>query len=243
MSTPRIMQAGVPQGFALSPTLFNMYVNDTPHAIGVHLALFADYTCHYATKRKEGSVLRKLQRGLNSVAEWSKRWNIKINEDKTQAIYFSHRIRPPESLLTLNERNIPFVNNVNYPGVTFDKKITWRSHMEMIEAKTFRAFITTYTLFKSKQLNTNIKLTLHKALIRSVMIYACPAWEFAADTHLLKLQRLQNKVLRTIGNFPRHTPVCELHKTKLCRKQAKIIQNHVIANRDIENLRGLNLVV
>jgi hypothetical protein len=37
--------------------------------------------------------------------------------------------------------------------------------------------------------------------------YASPAWEFAADTHLLKLQRLQNKVLCTIGNFPRRTPV------------------------------------
>jgi hypothetical protein len=31
------------------------------------------------------------------------------------------------------------------------------------------------------------------------MTYACPAWEFAAESHLLKLQRLQNKVLRTIG--------------------------------------------
>jgi hypothetical protein len=27
------------------------------------------------------------------------------------------------------------------------------------------------------------------------MTYACPAWEFAADTHLLRLQRLQSKVL------------------------------------------------
>jgi hypothetical protein len=27
-------------------------------------------------------------------------------------------------------------------------------------------------------------LTLHKALIRSVMTYVCPAWEFAADTYL-----------------------------------------------------------
>jgi hypothetical protein len=64
---------------------------------------------------------------------------------------------------------------------------------------------------------------------------------YAADTHLLQLQRLQNKVLSTIGNFPRHTPVCELHKalnnpyiyehiTKLCRKQAKILQNHANAN-------------
>jgi hypothetical protein len=42
------------------------------------------------------------------------------------------------------------------------------------------------------------------------MTYACPAWEFAAD--LLKLQRLQNKALSTTGNFPRQTPVRELHK-------------------------------
>jgi hypothetical protein len=42
------------------------------------------------------------------------------------------------------------------------------------------------------------------------LTYACPAWEFAAD--ILKLQRLQNKVLRSIGNFPRRTPLRELHK-------------------------------
>jgi hypothetical protein len=45
MSTPRIMKAGVPQGSILSLTMFNMYVNDTPEAIGIHLALFADDTC------------------------------------------------------------------------------------------------------------------------------------------------------------------------------------------------------
>jgi hypothetical protein len=43
------------------------------------------------------------------------------------------------------------------------------------------------------------------------MTYACPAWKFAADSHLLKLQRLQNKVLRTIGNIPRRTPIRDLH--------------------------------
>jgi hypothetical protein len=69
------------------------------------------------------------------------------------------------------------------------------------------------------------------------MTYACPAWELAADNHVLKLQRLQNKVLRTIENFPRRTPVRDLHiafklpyiydyKTKLCSQQAEVIQNH-----------------
>jgi hypothetical protein len=60
-----------------------MYINDTPQTTCVYLDLFADDTCFYATERKEGYAVRKLQRGLNSMAEWYKRWNIKINEDKT----------------------------------------------------------------------------------------------------------------------------------------------------------------
>jgi hypothetical protein len=43
------------------------------------------------------------------------------------------------------------------------------------------------------------------------MNYACPTWEYAADAHLLKLQRLQNRVLRAIGNLGRRTPVHEMH--------------------------------
>jgi hypothetical protein len=43
------------------------------------------------------------------------------------------------------------------------------------------------------------------------MTYACPAWEFAAETYLLKLQRLQNKVLRIIGSFARSTSVRNMH--------------------------------
>jgi hypothetical protein len=111
---------------------------------------------------------------------YCERWNIKINEEKTRGIYFSRIRRLPESHLALNGRNITFINSVKYLGVIFDKKVTWRLHIEMIEAKAFRKFIRIYSLFKRERLSTNIKLTLHKALIRSIMTYACPAWEFAA---------------------------------------------------------------
>jgi hypothetical protein len=54
----------------------------------------------FATERKVGYVIRNLQLVVNSVAAWCKHWYIKINEEKTQAIYFSHRIRPHEFVLT-----------------------------------------------------------------------------------------------------------------------------------------------
>jgi hypothetical protein len=77
------------------------------------------------------------------------------------------------------------------------------------------------------------------------MTYVCPAWEFTADNHLLKLQRLQNTVLRTIENILKCTPVRDctwlsnfrMHMiiiTKLCRQQAEVIQNH--ENENVRNI-------
>jgi hypothetical protein len=115
---------------------------------------------------------------------------MKINEGKTQAIYFSKRRRIPGDDLQLNGRNIPFVNSIKYLGVIFDRRMTWRRpHIEKIAAKALGTYIRTYSVFKSKHFNANIKLIVYRALTRSIMTYACPTWEFAADTHLMKLQR------------------------------------------------------
>jgi hypothetical protein len=64
-----------------------------------------------------------------------------------------------------------------------------------------------------------------------------PLGNLRQTSNLLKLQRLQNNVISNIGNFPRYTPVRDLHAafnlprvhdyiTKLCRQQAEVIQNH-----------------
>jgi hypothetical protein len=66
----------------------------------------------------------------------------------------------------------------------FVKRITWKLHIEMIEAKAFGIFIRIYSLFKSERLRANIKVTLQKALITIVMTYACPTSELEADTYL-----------------------------------------------------------
>jgi hypothetical protein len=109
----------------------------------------------------------------------------------------------------------------------------------MIEDSAFRTFITICCIFRSERLSANFELTLHKSLISSVLTYLCawPVWEFAADPYPLELQRLQNKVIRTIGNFPKCTIVRVLQTgfnfpyvydyiRKLGSQQAEVIQNH-----------------
>jgi hypothetical protein len=90
-------------------------------------------------------------------------------------------------------------------------------------------------------------------------------YEFAVENYLLKLQRLQNKVLRTIGNFPRRTSVRDLYMAfklpyiYICmcviiqqnyagnkQKSCKIMKMLMFATfdktkRDTANIRSLNL--
>jgi hypothetical protein len=67
--------------------------------------------------------------------------------------------------------------------------------------------------------------------------------EFAADTHLMKLQ---NRVLHATGNLDRRTPIHDFllafkipyvydYVTKLCRRQAEVILNH--KNRNVRVIR------
>jgi hypothetical protein len=61
------------------------------------------------------------------------------------------------------------------------------------------------------------------------MVCAYPAWEYATNIRLLKLQSLQNRIPNAIGNFDRRTPVSEILMvskflaytitTQFCRKQ------------------------
>jgi hypothetical protein len=62
------------------------------------------------------------------------------------------------TLLTFNGRNIPFVNSVKYLGVIFNKRMTWRLHIEKIKAKDFRAFIRLLSQLKNER---QLMLTLN----------------------------------------------------------------------------------
>jgi hypothetical protein len=122
--------------------------------------------------------------------------------------------------------------------------ITYRN--DRIVTKVLRICIIIYTPLKSECFSAGTELTLYRALIASIMTHVCfPAWEFAVDSYLLKLQRLQNEVLPIIVNLPRSTTVRNLDVafripylyhlvTKLCRQPATVTLNN--ENVNIRNI-------
>jgi hypothetical protein len=85
MSTPREMQAGVPHGSVLSPTFFNMCINDAPQTHGVHLALFANDTYIYMRQ-----IARRFSLLENSSAV-SAQWRPGVSSGMSKLIKVRHR--------------------------------------------------------------------------------------------------------------------------------------------------------
>ena len=105
---------GVKQGCVLSPTLFNLYINDLPayfkdngtlqiplHDQELSLLLYADDLVLFSD-----SVIG-LQRQLNLLFEYCNRWNLQVNENKTKVMVFRNggKLRRYEKWFYDNKKN------------------------------------------------------------------------------------------------------------------------------------------
>jgi hypothetical protein len=125
MSTPRYMQTGVPHDSVLSPTLYNLYINDTlktrctPSSPCRRYLSICNRTQGWLCPEKTKGLI-KLNGGLVLVLEY----RYQQRQDWGDLLF------PPDSLLTLNGRDISFVNNVKHLSVILDKNITRRLHTQ-----------------------------------------------------------------------------------------------------------------
>lgn len=237
ISTARNTEAGVPQGSVLAPVLYNIFTHDIPSEPGVHLALYADDTAVYTSAVNIKFAIPRLQRGLNRVVEWCQQWNIKINNNKTQAIVFTKRKPRTIPRLQLQGRLLPLQNTTKYLGVILDRSLTFKNHIENACIKGLKSTRAQIPLLRSQNLNLHVKKIIYSAIVRSRLTYACPAWSHAAHTNIHKLQVIQNKALRIILQRPRLTNITDLHEEaqietvqqyieKITTSQAAKLRNH-----------------
>ena len=84
------MTSGVPQGTVLGPILFIIYVNDIPNIVESSVKLFADDTKIYS-ELSHDSDTSVLQSDLDSLKEWTRNWEVKINPDKCEVMRISYK--------------------------------------------------------------------------------------------------------------------------------------------------------
>lgn len=224
-SFPRSILAGVPQGSVLSPTLFNVYTSDLPKLpaeVVVHL--FADDDALAASSSFLHLAVAKLQKGLNVIAPWYSKWRLGLNVEKTSATIFSKRKVSSPPMLVLSGRHIIWKPSNPYLGTMLDAKLTWKSHIDITYKKAVKKIAALSSLLYSSNIARPDRIHIYKQIIRPTITYACPIWGGTAQTHIDRLQTLQNRALRIITHSPKFTPIYQLHQDA----NIPLLQDHII---------------
>lgn len=157
-----------------------------------------------------------MEKALCSASKYFSKWKIRINDEKSQAILFPFNKSPkrtPSRNFSAQGCIIPLSNTIKYLGVTIDKRLTFKPHLEDTTSKALRCGRALFPLLNRKsKLNVRNKLLLYNMCIRPILTYACQVWGSCAKTHKKKLQIIQNKNLKIIFNLPQRYPTSDLHR-------------------------------
>ena len=88
------VNAGVPQGSILGPTLFLLYINDLPDDVICDIAIYADDTTLYSKYDQSFDLWQQLELAtelesdLRDTVDWGRKWLVDFNPGKTQLVLF-----------------------------------------------------------------------------------------------------------------------------------------------------------
>lgn len=207
-------EQGVPQGSILSPTLFNIKINNIVKCINdTDCSLYVDdFLIYYKSKNME-TIEQKLQECLNKIEKWANENGFRFSKSKTQCVHFCQlRGLHPDPSLSIYGSQIPVTDEAKFLGVIFDKKLTFIQHIKALKAKCLKALDIIKVLANTNWgSDSNILLDLYRSLIRSKLDYGSIIYGSARKSYLKMLDTVHHQGLRlALGAF-RTSPVESLY--------------------------------
>lgn len=193
-SSPYLATSGLPQGSALGPLLFILFINDIGNQIkNSEFLLFAD---DLKVFKSVNSVLDSefLQNDLCRIGEWCSRNALPLNLSKCFTVTYSKRHNNLLSSYSINSNNLPCKNEALDLGVMFDTKFLFIDHINYIVPKAYAmyGFIKRNTAQFSDPYTL---LSLFFSFVRSKLEYASFIWNPTGSIHIHRLERIQKKFL------------------------------------------------
>jgi len=139
---------------------------------------------------------------------WANEWSVTINKEKSSTSLFTLSTKQKAGPIKLGNTTLKNEEEVTYLGVTFDKKQTWRPHIQKAETKARKKLAILRKLAgTSWGANQQILKRVYQGTIRPHLEYGSTAWCNAAKTHHQSLDKVQNQALRIITGSMRSTPI------------------------------------
>ena len=163
------VNAGVPQGSILGPTLFLLYINDLPDDVICNIAIYADDTTLYSKCDQAPDLWQQLELAselesdLQDTMVWGRKWLVDFNAGKTQVVLFDQSNNTGAVDVKMDGSVLEENSTFKMLGLIFSSKLHWGSYIISIAKTTFKKIGA--LIHSMKVLSPELSLYLYKSNI------------------------------------------------------------------------------
>ena len=127
------VNAAVPEGSVLGPTIFLLYINDLPDDVFCNIAIYADDTTLYSKCNQASDLWQQLELAselesdLRDTVDWGRKWLVDFNAGKTQLVSFDLSKNTGAIDVKMDESVLEEKSSFKMLGLTFSSKLDWGS--------------------------------------------------------------------------------------------------------------------
>ena len=132
------VNAGVPQGSILGPTLFLLYINDLHDDVICNIAIYADDTTFYSKCDQSSDLWQQLEldpeleSDRRDIVDWGRKWLVDFNAGKTQLVSFDRSKNTGVIDGKVDGSVLEEKSSFKMLGLTFSSKLDWGSYIASI---------------------------------------------------------------------------------------------------------------
>ena len=132
------VNAGVPQGSILGPTLFLLYINDLPDDVICNIVIHADDTTLYSKFDQASDLWQQLELAselesdLRDTVDWGRKWLVDFNGRKTQLVSFDGSNNSGAIDVKMDESVPEEKSSFKILGLTFPSKLDRGSYITSV---------------------------------------------------------------------------------------------------------------
>ena len=137
------VNAGVPKGSILGPTLFLLYVNGLPDDVICDIAIYADDTNFYSERDQASDLWQQLElayeveSALRDIVDKVKKWLVDFSAGKTQLVSFDRSNNNGSIDVKMDGSVLEEKSSFKMLGLTFSSKLDWGSYIISIAKTVF----------------------------------------------------------------------------------------------------------
>lgn len=205
LSTPRIAVEGLPQGSALSPLLYNIFVYDIPkfeRKRCLHTLQFADDTAVVSIGTSFSQARKIIEKALYELCCYADRWKISLNSQKTEVLFFGNE-RPADPYIEMAKKRIPLKPRATYLGVIFDRKLNYVRHTKTRKARAkLRLRSLSFLTRECSGLSFSNRLKILNNVVLPVASYGQEVWVAGSEAAREAIVTTQNVCIRKAMGVP-----------------------------------------